>query len=256
MNTVSANYRLKSKAKWLVWILGLLMSFVSYQSFAQTCCSGGVPLGGSLGLGTAENRSLQALLTYDYNRLDDLVNVSEVLDEQTRTRTTQSAILELNYGLSNRFSVAGVIPYIRQTRSIQTYQGNTDFTAVNGLGDMVLLLKYRLFDPVKYPTTSWVIGAGPKFPTGRTDYTNQQGLTLAADMQPGSGSWDGIFWSYFQKDNLIWPNFGLASVITYRYSGTNNEYNQTQSYRFGNEFQFNVGMNYNLLKFRTCVQIT
>lgn len=222
----------------------VLIFIVSMNSFGQTCCSGGVPLGGSLGLGAADHRSLQVLLTYDYNALNDLLSDSEQLDDRSRSRTTQSSILELNYGISPRVSIAGVLPYIRQTRTIQTYSGSEDFTAVDGLGDVVFLLKYQLIVPDIHSSLTWILGAGPKIPTGKTNYTNSQGLSLAADMQPGSGSLDGIFWSYFQKNKIFTPNLGLASVITYRYSGTNRNYNETQAYRFGNEFQFNLGLNY------------
>lgn len=64
-------------------------------------------------------------------------------------------------------------------------------------------------------------------------------------MQPGSGSLDGIFWSYFLKSRFLKnPNLGLAAVTTFRYSGENKHYNETQTYKFGNEFQFNLGLNY------------
>jgi len=89
-----------------------------------------------------------------------------------------------------------------------------------------------------------VVGAGPKFPTGRTTFANNLGLALPADMQPGSGSWDGLFWSFFQKRNFYHPNLSIMGVTTFRYSGENKNYNQTQIYRFGNEFQFNLGGNY------------
>lgn len=213
---------------------------------AQTCCSGGVPLGGSLGLGAAEGKSLQPLFTYDYNAINDLVSFSERLEDDTRNRTTQSSIIELNYGLNQRWSFTGVVPFIRQTRSIQAFS-DEDFTAAQGLGDLVFLVKYRVLPFKRYPNFDWVIGAGPKLPTGRTDYTNNQGLTMAADMQPGSGSFDGIFWSYFQKNRFLKnPNLGLVGVTTYRYSGENKNYNGSQTYRFGNEFQFNLGLNYSL----------
>jgi hypothetical protein len=81
-------------------VLGVLFIFAApFGSAAQTCCSGGVPLGGSLGLGTAESQSLQVLVTYDYNAINDLVSFSERLDDDTRSRTTQSSIIEINYGL-------------------------------------------------------------------------------------------------------------------------------------------------------------
>jgi hypothetical protein len=213
---------------------------------AQACCSGGVPLGGSLGLGAADSKSLQVLVTYDYNAMNDLVSFTENLNDDTRSRTTQSSIIELNYGVTQRFSFTGVVPFIRQTRTIQGFEGNKDFTATQGLGDVVFLAKYRLINSEKKQTLDWVIGAGPKFPTAKTDFTNNQGLVLPADMQPGSGSFDGIFWSYFLKSRFLNnPNLGLAAVTAFRYSGENKNYNTTQTYRFGNEFQFSMGLNYN-----------
>jgi hypothetical protein len=231
---------------WRAFFFMLLMLVYPVVLNAQTCCSGGVPLGGSLGLGAAEGKSLQVLLTYDYNAINDLVSFSEELDDDTRSRTTQSSIIELNYGLNQRFSLTSVVPFIKQTRTIQGFEGNEDFTATQGLGDVVLLAKYRLLNTEKNPQTEWVIGAGPKFPTAKTDFTNNQGLVLPADMQPGSGSFDGIFWSYFLKSRLLNnPNLGLAAVTAFRYSGENKNYNTTQTYQFGNEFQFSLGLNYN-----------
>ncbi len=229
-----------------LFILILLIAPVPIMQ-AQTCCSGGLPLGGSLGLGAAESKSLELLFTYDYNALNHLVHITERLEDDTRTRTTQSGILELNYGINQRLSLTVVLPVIRQTRSITGYDGNEDFIAVQGLGDVVLLLKYRIAAAGISSPFQWVLGAGPKIPTGRTDFTNPQGLTLAADMQPGSGSWDGMVWSFMQKDRLFIPNLGVTSVLTYRYSGTNNNYNDVQNYRFGNEFQFSLGANYNIV---------
>lgn len=228
-------------------VLVVLPALVSpVFSTAQTCCSGGVPLGGSLGLGAAESKSLQVLVTYDYNAINDLVSFSEQLEDDTRSRTTQSSIIEINYGLNQRWSLTGVVPFIRQTRTIQAFAGE-DFTAAQGIGDVVFLAKYRPFNPERFTNFDLVVAAGPKLPTARTDHVNNQGLTLAADMQPGSGSLDGIFWSYFQKNRLLNnPNLGLVGVTTFRYSGINNNYNGSQTYRFGNEFQFNLGLNYSL----------
>ncbi|TVQ09100.1 MAG: hypothetical protein EA361_15825 [Bacteroidetes bacterium] len=231
---------------WKALFVSLIMMLSPVYVFPQACCSGGVPLGGSLGLGTAENKSLQFLLTYDYNLLNDLMDGSKLLKDGTRSRTTHSAMVEVNYGLSPRFSLTAVIPFIRQERNISTFGGGQDFTATQGLGDAVFLVKYKILNPEKRPKSEWVMGAGPKFSTGRTDHTNNAGLALAADMQPGSGSLDGIFWSYFQRRQIISPNFSLMAVTTYRYSGNNNNYNNTQVYRFGNELQLNVGGNYNL----------
>ncbi len=235
-----------SVQSWKGLFVFLVMVVSPFYLFSQACCSGGVPLGGSLGLGTAENKSLQLLLTYDYNLLNDLMDGSEYLIDDTRSRTTHSAMAEINYGLSSRFSLTTVIPFIRQERSIRSFGGTNDFTATQGLGDVVLLIKYRILNPAKRPNSEWVVGVGPKFSTGRTDYVNNDGFALAADMQPGSGSLDGLFWSYFQRHHVFFPNLSLMTVATFRYSGENKNYNNTQVYRFGNEFQFNLGWNYNL----------
>jgi hypothetical protein len=230
-------------------ILVSLALFFFYGAIlrAQACCSGGVPLGGSLGLGAADSKSLELLFTYDYNALTHLVHISEKLEDNSRTRITQSGILELNYGLNQRFSLAAVIPVIRQTRTISGYDGSEDFIAAQGLGDMVFLLKYRIIATGISNPLQWVIGLGPKLPTGKTNFTNDKDIILAADMQPGSGSLDGIAWSFLQRDRLFIPSLGVTSVLTYRYSGTNKDYNDVQNYRFGNEFQFNLGANYNFV---------
>ncbi len=234
------------EGKWGVVYGVLLVLVFPGISTAQTCCSGGVPLGGSLGLGAADRKSLQVLVTYDYNAINDLVSFSDQLDDETRSRTTRSSIIELNYGLTRRFSLTGVVPFIRQTRTIQGYNGFEDHTVTMGLGDVVFLVKYRLLHPGKTLKTEWVIGAGPKLPTAKTNFRNNQGLVLPADMQPGSGSIDGIFWSYFLRSRLLNnPNLSLAAVSSFRYSGENRNYNTTQTYRFGNEFQFSLGLNYN-----------
>lgn len=232
--------------KWGFVLGAALMLVLPAGLSAQTCCSGGVPLGGSLGLGAAEGKSLQVLVTYNYNAINDLVSFSDKLEDDTRSRTTHSSIIELNYGLTQRFSITGVVPFIRQTRTIQGYNGVENYTATQGLGDVVFLAKYRLINPEKTSESDWVIGAGPKIPTARTNFTNNEGLVLPADMQPGSGSIDGIFWSYFLKSRFLNnPNLGLAAVTAFRYSGENKDYNTTQTYRFGNEFQFSMGLNYN-----------
>jgi len=231
---------------WGSFFFALLILFFPVVLNAQTCCSGGVPLGGSLGLGAAEMKSLQVLFTYDYNAISDLVSFSEKLDDDTRSRTTQSSIIELNYGLNRRLSVTGVVPFIKQTRTIQAYSGSEDYTATKGLGDVVFLVKYRLINPEKNTQTDWVIGGGPKFPTAKTNFTNNQGLVLPADMQPGSGSFDGIFWSFFRRSRFLRiQNLGLDAVTAFRYSGENKNYNGSQTYRFGNEFQLSMGLNYN-----------
>ncbi|MDN3669039.1 hypothetical protein QWY93_06845 [Echinicola jeungdonensis] len=230
-----------------LFLLLLFLTLLPFNLLGQACCSGGVPLGGTLGLGTAEDKSLQFLLTYDRNVLKDLMDFRILLDDNSRSRFTTSTLLEINYGISERFAITGVFPYVRQERRIKGFQGKEDITLTEGWGDMILLLKYNLLDPNKPANSQWIVGIGPKIPTGETNFKNNQGLTLVADMQPGSGSWDTFFWIFFQKSKFIVPSLSLMKVITYRKSGKNKNYNGSQVYQFGDEFMFNLGLNYNFL---------
>jgi hypothetical protein len=228
--------------------LVLFATFLCFQKLmGQACCSGGVPVGGTLGLGTADPKAVQFLLTYDHNVIRDLMDHKTLFDDDTRSRLTRSALMELNYGINERFALTMVLPFVRQERSIREYNNQIGFTQAQGLGDMVFLLKYRILNQQYNPTSEWLIGIGPKIPTGKTDFKNNQGLTMVADMQPGSGSLDGMFWSFYQKSNFLIKPMSLLGILTYRASGKNRSYNQTQVYQFGNEFQANIGINYNLL---------
>lgn len=225
-------------------LLVLVQLFSTTELKAQACCSGGVPIGSSLGLGAEEKKSLSAIVTYDFNRLETLISGSEILDDDTRIRNIHSSILELNYGFSERLSIAAVIPHIIQERSIKGYLGAIEHTSTQGIGDVVLLLKYRPLKFKQFSTTDWIIGAGPKLPTGKTDHVNNRGLALVADMQSGSGSLDGMIWTYFQRKRFFRPGLSFHAVSTYRISGTNNAYNKVQAYKFGNELQLSLGLNY------------
>src|SRR6056297_4013608 len=113
-NKTGARHGRSGKIGFIVLVV-LLALAAPVVSIAQTCCSGGVPLGGSLGLGAAESKSLQVLVTYDYNAINDLVSFSDQLEDDTRSRTTQSSIIEVNYGINQRWSLTGVVPFIKQT---------------------------------------------------------------------------------------------------------------------------------------------
>lgn len=230
----------------LLLVLTLFFAVIpNFPIYSQACCSGGVPVGGTIGLGTADAKSVQILITYDHNIINDLMDRRNLLEDATRSRQTRSMILELNYGLTDRWAITGFIPYVRQERLINGFQGNEEFTSTQGLGDIILLLKYRMLNPEKYQNMDWIVGLGPKLPVGKSNFTNPLGLTLVADMQPGSGSLDGFFWTFFQKSKFLSNHLSLVAISTYRKSGANKQYNEVQTYQFGDDFQVNLGINYN-----------
>lgn len=220
----------------------LLLSFSFNQhTYGQACCSGGVPIASNIGLTTGQPKSLQLLLTYDYNNLLDLMSGSELLGDRTRERATHSLLFETGYSFNKRFSISTLISFVRQERRVTNLSTlQKDLVATEGLGDVVLLLKYA---PFSHQKMQWTLGAGPKLPTGRTDFRDENNLILPADLQPGTGAWDGIFWSAFNRYHIFKKNLTLTAVATLRLTGSNERFDGLQKYEFGDEFQLFFGFN-------------
>ena len=225
--------------KWILLVFGLLLGGGNLSG--QGCCSGGVPVSGNLGLPAGNAKVVQLQLTLDHNYLDALFAEREQLVDESRQRTTSSLLLEGSYGFTERWALSGMVSFVRQTRTISTLSGATDFTGNVGLGDAVLLLRYNLLSDDKSPRTDLLLGAGPKFPLGRTTYTDERGILLPADLQPGTGAWDGVFWGFFSHAGLLRPTMTFTAIPSFRLTGTNQRYNGAQAYRFGNELQLNFG---------------
>lgn len=206
----------------------------------QTCCSGGVPLSSNLGLPTGEAKTFQIAVTYDLNVLETLKTGKQRLEDDSRSRRTHSGILELGYSFTNRFSVDGFFSFVRQEREINQFN-NTNFSATNGIGDAVLLFKYKLWS-TRGNKSVLQIGIGPKIPFGTTTKTNEIGLSYNADLQPGSGAWDGVLFTQFSHVLDIRPSMSFLATSTYGLKGKNNNYFEVQTYQFGNEFQIALGL--------------
>lgn len=217
----------------------------SPSAWSQTCCSGGVPISSNLGLPPEEDGILQVSLRYDLNTLETLKVGTDVLNDDSRNRKTHSALLQLGYSFSERLSVDALFSWVRQERTITQF-GNTDFTATNGIGDAVFLLKYKLFATPQNQTV--VTGAlGLKAPIGASDLNTTDGLPIIADLQPGSGAWDGILWGQVVHVAGFRPSMSIAGTTVYSFKGVNDEYLRTQTYQFGNELQLMLSVSDRLL---------
>ncbi|MEM6806652.1 MAG: hypothetical protein AAF696_34950 [Bacteroidota bacterium] len=222
-------------------VLILLSFFLPSELFSQACCSGGVPISSNLGLGASSAGTLQLQLTYDQNTLRDLLASSERLDDDRRTRNTISLILESSYDINEALSVSALLSVVRQERIILTQSNTEDVTVNNGIGDGIILLRYNFLHGAKHPEVDFLLGAGPKFPFGPANFTDDRGITLPADLQPGTGAWDAIFWTNFSRRALFRDNLSFNLTATYRLTGTNPVYNGSLAYKFGNEFQVQWG---------------
>ena len=220
------------------YVVLTLSAFSLNTLHAQTCCSGGVPLSGNLGLPTVDKNSWQFALTYDLNVLRTLKVGTEKLDERNRERITHSMMFETGYTFSDRFSADVFISYVRQERNIDNPGLLSQHQHTNGIGDAVVLFKYHV---INQGGLIWTLGAGPKIPTGASDF-RENGILLGADLQPGSGAWDGIFWSYLVHRISTRPSMNVSLVTSLRLTGTNENFRSSQSYQFGNEFQIIGGI--------------
>ncbi len=212
-----------------------LLIFNVYYFYAQTCCSGGIPLSNNLGLANLEKGSIQIGLQYDYNNLNTLNSGSDKLNDNSRLRITHSVLLNAGYSITNNLSVEGLFTWVNQRRKITQF-GNENLDQTSGIGDAIFLIKYN-FNNILGQNSALNIGVGTKIPLGSSTETNSQGITLNADLQPGSNAWDVIYWSMISKNFDFRPSFTISSRVIYRNTGTNTSYFGDSSYKFGNEFQ-------------------
>jgi len=206
---------------------------------AQTCCSGGIPLSNNIGLPLLEKGTIQLGANYDYNNLNTLNFGSEKLDDNSRLRITHSALINASYAITNNFSAEGLFTWVNQRRNISQF-GNENLDQTSGIGDAVLLFKYdvsKLLPNIIGKNSSLQFGIGSKIPLGSSTETNEQNITLNADLHPGSNAWDAIFLGSFSTALKFRPSLSLTLRSIYRSTGTNNSYFESTTYKFGNEFQ-------------------
>ncbi|WP_345168721.1 transporter [Algibacter aquimarinus] len=208
--------------------------------YAQTCCSGGIPLSNNIGMSVEEKGTFQLSLNYDYNNLNTLNNGTEKLNDDSRLRITNSILFNISYAVTNRLSVEGLFTWVNQRRVISQF-GNENLDQTSGIGDGLLLLKYNFKNGLG-KNSNIELGLGAKIPFGSSTETNNQGITLNADLQPGSNAWDVVYFLSASKQANFRPSLTFSGRIIYRSTGTNNSYFENSSYKFGNEIQTFLGV--------------
>ena len=221
-------------------VLLFIRIFGTNSAFGQACGCAGSPLLGSLENPSTPKGSWDFGLNYEYNELNELVLETEELNDSNSRRNSQSLMLEASRGLTDRWSITALLSYIRHEResfSLEGY-GTGSYLRTRGIGDAVLLLKYRIL-PQKFGLPfAASIGGGVKFPVGESGITDKN-VFVAENMQPVTGSWDPIIWGY-SSYAFDTPGYKkLFSVLSYRFTGEND-----RDYRFGNEFVGILGFSY------------
>jgi len=184
-------------------------------------------------------------LTYQYNLIDQLVSGSRELKGATSERSTQTLLLEMSYGLSQAWSISGMIAGVEHERRNTLSSGILPERALTtrGLGDGLVLVKYNVLGLRTASPAELTLGVGLKIPLGATDLTSQ-GVLLAEDMQPGTGSWDGVLWGYFSQSAFPLVSMSTSLTASYRLTGTNG-----RGHRFGSEIIATIGIGHRLWEF-------
>lgn len=226
--------------------LALLVLFIVsfYNLHGQTCCSGGVPLTSNIGFPKGEYGDLQFSLSYDVNQLKKLKVGDQKLQDSNRERSTRSMLFKSGYTFNYGISIDILLSYVFQERIIYSMVGDNT-TVTKGIGDGVVLVKYRF--PIQGTKKSLVIGLGAKLPLGASDIANEYGISLPADLQPGSGAWDILFWGLYSKSLENRQSTSLSINTMYRLTGVNQDYLGSLSYEFGDELQVILSLSDQLL---------
>ena len=228
-----------------------ILLFNQFFVYSQTCCSGGVPLSNNLGLPNLGKGTFQIALNYDYNNLNTLKSGSDVLDDNSRLRITHSILTNLNYSITDKISLETQLSWVNQRRKISQFN-EVDLEETSGIGDAVILLKYA-FSNLIGENSVLNAGLGTKIPIGSTNNKSKIGVILNADLQPGSGSWDYIFWSSISKSFNFRPSTTFIAKLSYRLPGENNSYLENNTYQFGEEFQTYLGISDEIYMFKTLI---
>lgn len=225
----------------------LLVIFITMalnnKILAQGCCTAGTSSLGGVERSVIGQNSLSVMVDYDYNYLGSAYDGrNKIRDPLNRTASVSYFTLQMEYGISEKVSVLGIINYTLRERNVTYTSASSNtlqpvtFTG-KGLGDLILIGKYEVATPTLISPFALAIGGGVKLPTGDFRKENN-GTRLAIDLQPGTGAIDGLLWAY-SSYNLIRMGLSVYGNLLYRYSGANLE-----GYKIGDELIVVIGADY------------
>jgi hypothetical protein len=146
----------------------------------------------------------------------------------------QTAALDINYGLTERFGLQVLVPYRIVEAIGQIGAGAVSNTDNRGIGDVLGKVKYNLLPTLR---SMVVLEMGVYFPTG--DYRDEAvpGQLTESTLQLGRGAF-GFQPGFYQTYEVVPHRLNQFLSGNWRYSLRNSD-----GYRFGEEFTLNAGVN-------------
>lgn len=131
----------------------------------------------------------------------------------TRMTMQKYTLLGL-YSFTEKFQFLATVPYVISDMNMRTLMRDPmgmemvmdmKMDTIEGLGDVTLMGLYKIYeDAPDNPKKSLTLGLGLKTPTGKNDEKTDSGTLVHAVMQPGTGSWDPLFFvNYIQMFHSV-----------------------------------------------------
>ena len=157
-------------------------------------------------------------------------------------KSITSPSLNYAYGITSELMVAVRLPYVTRSDIREGHFHEADGEAevhragdADGIGDASALLQWRFLNNQASGFEAAVL-LGAKAPTGSTSETDSAGDLFAAEFQPGTGSWDGLFGVALTQRVGQWS---FDSSVLYTASGAG-----TQDTEFGDRMQYSAAISY------------
>jgi hypothetical protein len=167
------------------------------------------------------------------NQGNQTLTLANLNVDQIRT-LTRTAILDMNYGLTERFGLQVTLPYKQVNSDAQVGGINPVPYSDKGIGDIRVTLKYNMLPTLR---SMVVLGFGVDLPTGDYGQTTTSGTLAESTLQIGRGNF-GLVPTIYQSYELIPHRLNQFALASYRHTFKNSD-----GYQFGDEVNLGAGLN-------------
>ena len=223
-------------------IIAILFSFLTSETKACEICGCGV---GNYYIGILPQFKSRFIgLRYHFNKFS-----TRLTDDPTQYSKDffQTAEVWSGWNIGKRFQLLTLIPV-----NFNHQISDEGISNVNGLGDVVLMMNYKLFDFTTKTANGknifqqgW-IGGGVKLPTGEfVVEDNNPDMASMTNIQSGSGSTDFLVNGMYNMQVQKW---GITTQVNYKINTANRD-----EFKFGNKFSASSFVSYSLNAGKTTI---